>query len=209
MTNQTGASGTDQEARSAVGEMAESAQETAQQAVQQVQDRAREAKGQAGSRVRRLVDERSGDAASQMQSTAEAMRRTGSQLREEGSDTPAKIAEAVAERTERVGRYLEHADADRMLRDLERFTRRQPWLVAAGGFLAGLLGSRFLKASSAGRYASANGSGTADGSPSASWPPVPSGTTAGVYSTGPGAPFGDLPAATPAASGGERSGPGR
>jgi ElaB/YqjD/DUF883 family membrane-anchored ribosome-binding protein len=196
MTHQTGASGTDQEERSAVGQMAENAQETAQRAVQQVQDRAREAKGQAGSRVRRLVDERSGDAASRVQSTAEAMRRTGSQLREEENETPAKIAEAVAERAERVGTYLEQADADRMLRDLERFTRRQPWLVAAGGFLAGLLGSRFLRASSASRYA-ANGSSTAEGSAPASYPTVPTGTTAG-------APVGDLPAA----SGGERSGPG-
>jgi ElaB/YqjD/DUF883 family membrane-anchored ribosome-binding protein len=205
MTDQTGAHGTDQEERSTVGQMAEGAQQTAQQAVQQVQERAREAKGQAGNRVRRLVDERSGDAASQVRSTAEAMRRTGSQLREEGNDAPARITEAIAERAERLGAYLEQADSDRMLRDLEGFARRQPWLVAAGGFVAGLLGSRFLKASSAGRYSSANGSNSGYGSPSRA---LPSGTGAGVYSTDPDAPIGDPPAATPRASGGERSGPG-
>jgi ElaB/YqjD/DUF883 family membrane-anchored ribosome-binding protein len=204
MTDQTGAHGTDQEERSAVGQMAETAQQTAQEAVQQVQDRARDAKGQAGSRVRRLVDERSGDAASQVRSTADAMRRTGKQLREEGNDAPARITEAIAERAERLGTYLEQADADRMLRDLEGFTRRQPWLVAAGGFLAGLLGSRFLKASSVGRYSSTNGSTSGYGPA----PALPSGTGPGMYTTSPGAPVGDLAAATPDASGGERSGPG-
>jgi ElaB/YqjD/DUF883 family membrane-anchored ribosome-binding protein len=204
MTDQTSAYGTDQEERSAVGQVAESAQQTAQQAVQQVQDRTRAAKGQAGSRVRRFVDERSGDAGSQVRSTAEAMRRTGEQLREEGNDAPAKIAEAVAERTERIGTYLQQADADRILRDIEDFTRRQPWLVAAGGFVAGLLGSRFLKASSAGRYKSGNGSGLAYGPASSSFP---SGAGDSVYGTGrPSA--GALPAVTPGASGGEPSGPG-
>jgi hypothetical protein len=204
MTDQTGAYGTDQEERSVVGQVAESAQHTAEQAVQQVQDRAREAKGHAGGRVRQLVDERTGDAASQVRSTAEAMRRTGSQLREEGNDGPAKIAEAVAGRAERVGQYLEHADADRLLRDLEGFARRQPWLVAAGGFVVGLLGSRFLKASSAGRF-SANGSTRAIGSASASFP---SGTGAGAYGGGPGASVADVPVVPPDASGGEQSGSG-
>jgi ElaB/YqjD/DUF883 family membrane-anchored ribosome-binding protein len=152
MIDQTGAYGTEQEERSAVGQVAESAQQTARTAVQQVQDRAREVSTQTGSRVRQLVDERSGDAAAQVLSTADAMRRTGSQLREEGNDRPARIAEAVAERTERLGTYLEQADAERLLRDVESYARRQPWIVAGGGFVLGMLASRFLKASSANGY---------------------------------------------------------
>jgi ElaB/YqjD/DUF883 family membrane-anchored ribosome-binding protein len=187
MADQTGVHGTDQEERSVAGQVAESAQQTAQQAVQQVQDRALEAKGQVGSRVRQLVDERSGDAASQVQSTAEAMRRTGSQLREEGSDAPARIAEAVADRTERLGAYLEQADADRLLRDVENYARRQPWLVAAGGFVLGVFASRIFKASSANRYQS----GAAfDGS------------STGVYVAGGRSSVGEMQSA----SGGGRSG---
>jgi hypothetical protein len=38
------------------------------------------------------------------------------------------------------------------LRDVEEFARRRPWLVAGIGVVAGLAGSRFLKASSERRY---------------------------------------------------------
>jgi ElaB/YqjD/DUF883 family membrane-anchored ribosome-binding protein len=147
-----------QEERSTVQEGVERVQETAGQAVQQVREQAEEVRGRAGERVRSELDTRSTDAGGQLRTTAGAMRRTGEQLREEGSDTPARVVDAVAERAERLGSYLEQADADRMLRDVEAFARRQPWLAAAGGFVLGLLGSRFLKASSEGRYASSNGS---------------------------------------------------
>ena len=56
------------------------------------------------------------------------------------------------DRLERLGNYLTDADSDRMLRDVEDFARRQPWLVAGGGMLLGLFGSRLLKASSSRRY---------------------------------------------------------
>jgi hypothetical protein len=39
-----------------------------------------------------------------------------------------------------------------MLRDVERFARRQPWAFTLGGVVAGFFASRFLKASSQQRY---------------------------------------------------------
>ena len=39
-----------------------------------------------------------------------------------------------------------------MLRDVEDFARRRPWIVAGIGLAAGLAASRFLKASSERRY---------------------------------------------------------
>lgn len=47
---------------------------------------------------------------------------------------------------------MKESDADRILRDVEDFARRQPWALAAGAFVVGLLGSRFVKASSSRRY---------------------------------------------------------
>ena len=44
------------------------------------------------------------------------------------------------------------SDADRILRDVEDFGRRQPLAVAAIGLAAGFAASRFLKASSRSRY---------------------------------------------------------
>jgi len=74
------------------------------------------------------------------------------QLREQGKDQPAKLAEQAADRAERVSRYLTDSDADRILGDVEDFGRRQPWAVIAGGLALGLVASRFLKASSSRRY---------------------------------------------------------
>ena len=56
-----------------------------------------------------------------------------------------------------MGDYLKGASGDRLLRDVEDFARRQPWLVAAGGLALGFAASRFLKASSSRRYQSGDG----------------------------------------------------
>jgi hypothetical protein len=127
----------------------------------QVQEKAREVGSQVGEmtqdargRAREEVDRRSTQAGEQVSSTAAALRRPGSQLRDEGKDTPARVADQAAERAERLGGYLQEADADRILRDIEDFGRRRPWALAAAGATLGFLASRFLKASSARRYES-------------------------------------------------------
>jgi hypothetical protein len=74
------------------------------------------------------------------------------ELREQGKDGPAKLADQAAERAEKVSRYLRDSDADRILGDVEDFGRKQPWAVIAGGVALGLVASRFLKASSGRRY---------------------------------------------------------
>jgi hypothetical protein len=75
-------------------------------------------------------------------------------LRQEGNETPARVAEQAADRIEQLGSYLESKRGDEMLRDVEDFARRRPWLVAGIGLAAGLAASRFLKASSERRYES-------------------------------------------------------
>jgi ElaB/YqjD/DUF883 family membrane-anchored ribosome-binding protein len=132
-------------------------QSTAQQAQQKVQEKAEEVRGQVSSQVREQVDTRSTQAGEQMSSVADAMRRTGQTLRDEGNEMPAKVTDAVAERAERLGGYLRASNADAILRDVENLARRRPWLFAAGGLALGMVASRFLKASSGGRYRSQNG----------------------------------------------------
>lgn len=146
-------------------EAKEKVQQKAQETAQQVQEKAVEVRGQAGSRLRREVDSRSTQTGEQVSSAAQAMRRTGEQLRSEGQDGPAKVAEAVAERSERFGAYLQEADADRILRDVEDYARRQPWLAAVGGAALGFLAARFMKASSGRRYQSGNGYATSGWQP--------------------------------------------
>ena len=129
-------------------------QGAAGQAQERLQEGAREAAGQARGRLREQVDTRSTDAGQQVRSVADALRRTGEELRGQQKEGPAKVVEQGADRAQRLGAYLEESDADRILRDLEDFGRRQPFVVAAGAFLLGVAASRFLKASSSRRFES-------------------------------------------------------
>jgi hypothetical protein len=164
---------------------------------EQVSEKAREVKGTVQDRVREQVDSRSTQAGEQVGSVSEAMRSMGEQLRGEGNDLPAQLAQQAAEKTEQLGRYLREADADQILKDVEDFGRRQPWVVAAAGLALGVAAARFVKASSRRRYQSdgyesrqlpspRNQGSTAYGSPAA----VTGGTgtaygTAGSYASEP------------------------
>ena len=139
-------------AREGAQQVTERVREGAQQVTGQVQEKAQEARGQASNRLREQVDQRSTRAGEQVRSVAGAARKTGETLRSEGNERPAQIVEQAAERIERLGRYLEQTDGDRLLRDVEEFGRRRPWAVAGVGAVFGFLGARFLKASSEQRY---------------------------------------------------------
>jgi hypothetical protein len=128
------------------------AKEKAQEVAGQAQAKAGEAAGQAKGKLREQVDQRSTEAGQRVSSTAEDVRSVGEELRRQGKEQPAKLADQAADRADQVGRYLSESDADRILRDVEDFGRRQPWAVIVGGLALGFLGSRFLKASSRQRY---------------------------------------------------------
>ncbi len=126
--------------------------DAAGQAQQKVQETARQATSEAQGRAREQLDTRSTQAGEQVRSVAQAFRKSGEELRTQQQEGPATVVERAADQAERLGGYLEQANADQILRDVEDFGRRQPWLILAGGFALGLLGSRFLKASSQRRY---------------------------------------------------------
>ena len=138
---------------------ADQAKEKAGQAGAVAQEKAQQAASQAKGRLREQVDQRSSEAGEQLSSTAGDVRTVGEELRKQGKDKPAQLADQAAERAERLGGYLKESDADRIIGDLEDFGRKQPSAVAAGGLALGFAASRFLKASSAKRYQSALGGG--------------------------------------------------
>jgi hypothetical protein len=123
-----------------------------QGAASQIQEQAQDVRGKAREQLTQQLTTRSSDAGEQVRSLADAFRRTGHQLRGEGNDQPAEVIDQIATRGESLARYLEEANGDRMLRDLEGFGRRQPWLFTGGALIAGFFASRFLKASSTRRY---------------------------------------------------------
>ena len=158
---------------------AQSASST-EQAKEKVHDTAQQAAGQARGQIRKQVDERSTQAGEQVASTADDVRSVAQQLREQGKEQPAKIAEHAAARAERLGTYLKQSDGDAILRDVEDFGRKQPWAVMVGGLAAGFLASRFLKASSSRR------------AESGSMPPAPR-----TYTNGATPPVGSAPVTVP------------
>jgi ElaB/YqjD/DUF883 family membrane-anchored ribosome-binding protein len=117
----------------------------------QVREKAQEGAQQARGRVRDQIDERSTQAGEQLANQAGDVRSVAEELRNQGKEAPAKIAEEAAGRVEKLGDYMKRADADRIMSDVEDFARSNPWAVAAGGLALGFMASRFLKASSESR----------------------------------------------------------
>jgi hypothetical protein len=133
-------------------EMTGKAQEKAQEVAGEAQEKARDAASKAQENVRQQIDERSTEAGERVSGTAEDLRSVGEELRKQGKDAPAKLADRAAEQTEKVGSYLKEKGPDEMLHDVEDFGRQRPWAVLAGGVALGALAARFLKASSRNRY---------------------------------------------------------
>lgn len=132
--------------------MSEQLKERAGEGAQQIQEKASEAKQNTRDRVRQEIDTRSKQTGQQMTKTGSALRQTAQRLRGDQQEQQANVLEAVADRTERLGRYLNQTDGEQILRDVERMARQRPWLVAGAGTVLGFLAARFTKASSTRRY---------------------------------------------------------
>src|ERR1700712_3620281 len=126
----------------------------------QAQEKAQQAAGQARNQVRTQIDQRSTDAGQKVSEQGSDLRAVGDQLREQGKDGPAKLADQAAHHVERAGSWLSESDADKILHDVEDAARQNPWAVVAGGIALGFAASRFLKASSSERYQARAGGAT-------------------------------------------------
>ena len=118
---------------------------------------------QAQDRIREQVDQRSTEVGERVGSTAHDIRSVGEELRKQGKEGPAKVADQAADRIERAGSYLRDSDSDRILNDVEDFGRQRPWAVLAGAVVVGVAAARFLKASSQRRYSGQQRAGQLQG----------------------------------------------
>jgi hypothetical protein len=168
----------------------EETQSLPEQAKERVQDTARDVKGQTRDQLRSQLADRSTEVGEQAASAAQALRRSSSQLREDGNERLAVMLDAVADRGQRLGEYLQDADGEQLLRDIEEFARRQPWLMVGGSVVVGFLGSRFVKASSHDRYQSsrAGSPGHVSALPTASQTAAPDDVHGAGFSSGSGRP---------------------
>lgn len=133
------------ESGSAVGEKVDQAKETVAEQAGEVKERGRNV-------AMEQLDERSTQVGEQVGTATRTLRSVANQSRMEGNHQQARMAEAAAERGERLSNYLVEADGQRMLREAEDFARREPWVVVAAGLAVGFVLARSLKASSSTRY---------------------------------------------------------
>lgn len=143
----------------AVAEVKDKGGELVSNAQEQISAKAHELGGEAQSQIREQLDQRSTQAGENVQSIGKVLQSSANQLRSEGKDMPAKVVEEISRRADDLGNYLQSAQADRFLEDIETFARRRPWLAAGAGVLAGFVASRFLKASGDRRYEGARTNG--------------------------------------------------
>ena len=130
----------------------EQASSKVEEATSVAQGKASELREQGSQRLREQIDQRSTQAGSQVRSLGEALRRSGNDLKNQGNGNAAGVTNEVADRLERVGGYLEQTSGDDVMRDIESFARRRPWMLAGIGAAVGLAVARFVKASSEQRY---------------------------------------------------------
>jgi ElaB/YqjD/DUF883 family membrane-anchored ribosome-binding protein len=145
-------------------QVADQTREKVGEAAGQAKEKAHSLAGQAQDRIREQVDERSTQAGERVGSTAQDIRTVGEELRNQGQEGPAKIAEQTANRIDHAGTYLRDSDADRILNDVEDFGRSRPWAVLAGAVVVGFAAARFLKASSRERYSTRESGASVEGS---------------------------------------------
>ncbi len=123
-----------------------------QDAASVAQEKASELREQGSAQLRDQFDERSNQAGAQMRTVAAALRRSSDDLGNDGNASASRLTGQAAARIDRLGGYLEQKSGDELMRDIETFARRRPWMLAGLGLLAGVAAARFVKASSEQRY---------------------------------------------------------
>jgi hypothetical protein len=131
---------------------ADSGVDQAKEQVHEVAQRAQEAAGNAQVKVRDQIDQRSTQVGQQVAASALALRAGADELVKQGNQSAADAAQRTAVQAERFGSYLQEADANRILADVEDVARRSPLAVVVAGVIVGAAAARFLKASSSRRY---------------------------------------------------------
>ncbi len=131
-------------AQQAAAPAKEKAQEVAEQAKGHAQAAAQQAKGKAAAQV----DEKSTQAGAQIAAQADALQGVAGELRNQGKEGPAKVAEQAAEKVQGVGDYLQQADGESLVKAAQDVARENPAAAAAVGAAAGFVAGRVIKASS-------------------------------------------------------------
>jgi hypothetical protein len=135
------------DAKAKVQEAAAPAKEKARDVAGQAKGHAQAAAEQAKGKAAAQVDERSTQVGQQIGTQAQSLDGVAGELRRQGKDGPAKLAEQAGERVRSVGSYLEQTDGESLVQAVADAARENPAAAAAAGAAAGFAAGRLLKAS--------------------------------------------------------------
>jgi hypothetical protein len=150
-----------QQAREAGQQVVSEARDAAGQVAVQAKDAGAQMAGDARRAAEEQIDRRSTMAGERVGLAAEDARDIAEHLRGRGREAPAKVADQAADRMERFAKYLQDADADRIMSDIRRVGRTQPAALVAGAAVVGVLIGRVVKASDPNGSSSSTPSGSA------------------------------------------------
>ncbi len=111
---------------------------------------ASEVAGQAKQQVASRIEDQKDKAAQGLSSVATAIRQTGESLRDRDQLGVTQYVDGMADQIERLSDYVMSSNVGQMVGEVETFARREPAIFLGSAFLLGLVGARFLKASSPG-----------------------------------------------------------
>ncbi|HEX8157715.1 MAG TPA: hypothetical protein VF526_10055 [Solirubrobacteraceae bacterium] len=130
-------------------EAAAPAKEKAREVAEQAKVHAQAAAGQAKDKAAAQVDERSTQLGQQIGAHGQSLDGVAEELRRQGKEGPAKVAEQAGQRVKDVGDYLERTDGESLVGAVRDVAREHPAAAAAASAAAGFVAGRVLKASQA------------------------------------------------------------
>ena len=137
---------------------AKKAKVQAEKAKVQSEEVKEQAKEQAGALAEEAKQQAQGQLAAQktratdgLCSLSTALQEASSQLREEDQDALARYTDTAAEQLGQFAELLRERSVGELLREAERYARREPALFLGGAVVLGFFGGRFLRSSRPGR----------------------------------------------------------
>jgi ElaB/YqjD/DUF883 family membrane-anchored ribosome-binding protein len=128
-------------------ELAVPAKEKAREVAGQAKEHAQAAAGQAKDKATAQVDERTTQVGQQVGAHAESLDGVAQELRRQGKEGPAKVAEQAGQRVKDVGEYLQQSDGESLVQTAQDVAREHPAAAAAVAAAAGFAAGRVIKAS--------------------------------------------------------------
>ena len=118
--------------------VAEKAQEKVSETTSAAKEQAKRAATQVTDQAKSTVDTRMTDAADDIGSVADAVRKTSHEMGSE-NEMVGRYGERIAEQLDGISSYLNEKGVEDVLTDLQDFARRQPAVFLGGAFMLGMV----------------------------------------------------------------------